>query len=126
MLSLVGIDSQHDEFGVRAFAAFNAGYNPQVGIADATMYPIYAKCVELGVPIFSCAGVPGPPRDRTVPMMIGPGMPVLRMCFALDWRGAARACVRNREFGLAPRCRHTGAPRTASIPHFFYLLLYGM
>ena len=24
------------------------------------MYPIYAKCVELGVPIFSCAGVPGP------------------------------------------------------------------
>ncbi len=24
------------------------------------MYPIYAKCVELGVPSFSCAGVPGP------------------------------------------------------------------
>ena len=24
------------------------------------MYPIYAKCVELGVPIFSCVGVPGP------------------------------------------------------------------
>ena len=24
------------------------------------MYPIYAKCVELGVPIFACAGVPGP------------------------------------------------------------------
>ncbi len=50
----------HEEFGVRAFTAFNAGYNPQVGIDDALMYPIYAKCVELGTPIFSCAGVPGP------------------------------------------------------------------
>ncbi|EUA51857.1 amidohydrolase family protein [Mycobacterium xenopi 3993] len=24
------------------------------------MYPIYAACVELGIPIFVCAGVPGP------------------------------------------------------------------
>ncbi len=51
---------QYEEFGVRSFGAFNAGYNPQVGIADALMYPIYSKCVELDVPIFSCAGVPGP------------------------------------------------------------------
>ncbi len=51
---------QYEEFGVRSFGAFNAGYNPQVGINDALMYPIYAKCVELGVPIFSCVGVPGP------------------------------------------------------------------
>jgi hypothetical protein len=51
---------QFEEFGVRSFGAFNAGFNPQVGIADALMYPIYAKCVELGVPIFACAGVPGP------------------------------------------------------------------
>jgi len=51
---------QFEEFGVRSFGAFNAGYNPQVGIADALMYPIYAKCVELGTPIFACAGVPGP------------------------------------------------------------------
>jgi len=51
---------QYEEFGVRSFGAFNCGFNPQVGIADAKMYPIYAKCVELGVPIFSCAGVPGP------------------------------------------------------------------
>jgi predicted TIM-barrel fold metal-dependent hydrolase len=51
---------QYEEFGVRSFGAFNAGFNPQVGIADALMYPIYAKCVELGVPIFACAGVPGP------------------------------------------------------------------
>lgn len=51
---------QYEEFGVRSFGAFNAGYNPQVGIGDPLMYPIYAKCVELGVPIFACAGVPGP------------------------------------------------------------------
>lgn len=51
---------QYEEFGVRSFGAFNAGYNPQVGINDALMYPIYAKCVELDVPIFSCVGVPGP------------------------------------------------------------------
>ena len=51
---------QYEEFGVRAFTAFNSGYNPQVGLDEALMYPIYAKCVELGVPIFSCVGVPGP------------------------------------------------------------------
>jgi hypothetical protein len=51
---------QYEEYGVRSFGAFNAGFNPQVGIDDALMYPIYAKCVELDVPIFSCAGVPGP------------------------------------------------------------------
>jgi predicted TIM-barrel fold metal-dependent hydrolase len=51
---------QYEEFGVRSFGAFNAGYNPQVAIDAAKMYPIYAKCVELDVPIFVCAGVPGP------------------------------------------------------------------
>lgn len=51
---------QYEQFGVCSFGAFNAGYNPQVGIGDPLMYPIYAKCVELGVPIFACAGVPGP------------------------------------------------------------------
>jgi predicted TIM-barrel fold metal-dependent hydrolase len=51
---------QYEEFGVRSFGAFNAGYDPQVAINDAKMYPIYAKCVELDVPIFSCVGVPGP------------------------------------------------------------------
>jgi uncharacterized protein len=49
--------ADHD---VRAFAAFPAGYEPQVAIDDRRMYPIYAKCVELGRPIFVCAGVPGP------------------------------------------------------------------
>jgi len=51
---------QYEEFGVRAFGAFPAGCNPQVAIDDALFYPIYSKCCELGVPIFVCAGVPGP------------------------------------------------------------------
>ena len=62
-MGMVGIREmvqQYEEFGVCSFGAFNAGYNPQVGIADPLMYPIYAKGVELDTPIFSCAGVPGP------------------------------------------------------------------
>ena len=51
---------QYEEFGVCSFGAFNSGFDPQVGIDDELMYPIYEKCVELDVPIFSCAGVPGP------------------------------------------------------------------
>jgi uncharacterized protein len=51
---------QYEELGVRSFGAFNAGYFPQVAINDPLMYPIYAKCVELDVPMFACAGVPGP------------------------------------------------------------------
>ena len=60
MAGVRGMIRQHEEFGVRSFGAFNAGYDPQVAINDAKMYPIYAKCVELDVPIFSCVGVPGP------------------------------------------------------------------
>ncbi len=51
---------EYEEFVVRAFGAFPAGCLPQVPINDAKFYPFYAKCVELGVPIFVCAGVPGP------------------------------------------------------------------
>jgi uncharacterized protein len=48
------------ELGVRAAGAFPAGYTPQVPINDKRFYPIYATCVELDIPIFCCAGVPGP------------------------------------------------------------------
>jgi len=51
---------EYEEFGVRAFGTFPAGCLPQVPIDDAKFYPVYAKCIELGVPIFVCAGVPGP------------------------------------------------------------------
>jgi len=50
----------YETWGVRAVGAFPAGTFPQVAINDKKMYPIYAKCVELGIPIFCCAGVPGP------------------------------------------------------------------
>jgi len=33
------------------------------------MYPIYAKCVELDIPVFCCAGVPGP-RLKMAPQRV--------------------------------------------------------
>jgi predicted TIM-barrel fold metal-dependent hydrolase len=39
---------------------FPAGTFPQVAINDKRAYPVYAKCCELGIPVFVCAGVPGP------------------------------------------------------------------
>jgi predicted TIM-barrel fold metal-dependent hydrolase len=50
----------HDEFGIKAATAFPAGLCPQVPINDKKFYPLYAKCVELDIPICICAGVPGP------------------------------------------------------------------
>lgn len=51
---------EYEAWGVKAFGAFPAGCNPQVPINDKKFYPFYAKCCELDVPIFVCAGVPGP------------------------------------------------------------------
>jgi predicted TIM-barrel fold metal-dependent hydrolase len=55
----------HAEFGVKAATAFPAGCVPQVPINDKKFFPIYATCIDLDIPIFVCAGVPGP----RVPMM---------------------------------------------------------
>jgi uncharacterized protein len=59
----------YEEYGVRAVGAFPSGSFPQVAINDKKMYPIYAKCVELDIPIFCCAGVPGP-RIRFAPQHV--------------------------------------------------------
>ncbi len=48
------------EYGVRSAQSFPAGLIPQVPINDKKYYPLYAKCVELDIPIFVNAGVPGP------------------------------------------------------------------
>lgn len=48
------------ELGVKAAAFFPCGCVPQVPIDDRMAYPIYAKCVELDIPIFINTGVPGP------------------------------------------------------------------
>ncbi len=50
----------YERYGIRAVGAFPSGTFPQVAINDPLMYPIYAKCVELGIAVFCCAGVPGP------------------------------------------------------------------
>ncbi len=50
----------YETWGIRAVGVFPSGTFPQVPINDKLMYPIYAKCVELGIPAFCCAGVPGP------------------------------------------------------------------
>jgi uncharacterized protein len=55
----------HERYGVKAATAFPCGLCPQVPINDKKFYPLYAKCVELDIPICICAGVPGP----RVPMM---------------------------------------------------------
>jgi uncharacterized protein len=51
---------EHEEFGIRATGVFPAGTFPQVAIDDPKMYPIYQTCVDLDIPIFCTAGVPGP------------------------------------------------------------------
>jgi uncharacterized protein len=58
--SVRALRQEYEEFGIRATGVFPAGTFPQVAIDDAKMYPIYQTCVDLGIPIFCTAGVPGP------------------------------------------------------------------
>jgi uncharacterized protein len=51
---------EYETYGVRAVGMFPAGTFPQVPINDKKMYPIYAKCVELGLSVWVNAGIPGP------------------------------------------------------------------
>jgi predicted TIM-barrel fold metal-dependent hydrolase len=48
---------QHD---IVAVTCFPSGCFPQVAVNDKKMYPIYAKCVELDVPICINGGIVGP------------------------------------------------------------------
>ncbi len=50
----------HKEYDIKAVSAFPSGISPQVPINDKKWYPIYAACVELGLPFVCCVGVPGP------------------------------------------------------------------
>ena len=60
----------YEELGVKAASAFPCGLNPQVPINDKKFFPIYAKCIELDIPIYVCAGVPGP-RVPFAPQYVG-------------------------------------------------------
>jgi hypothetical protein len=50
----------YETLGIKAATAFPAGYLPQVPINDKRFFPIYAKCIELGIPICVCTGICGP------------------------------------------------------------------
>jgi predicted TIM-barrel fold metal-dependent hydrolase len=54
------IERMKREFDIKAVSGFPCGLVPQVPINDKKWYPIYAKCVELDLPICMCVGVPGP------------------------------------------------------------------
>jgi len=50
----------HEEWGVRAAAFIPHGVLPQVPIDAPLAYVLYAKCVELGIPVFVTVGVASP------------------------------------------------------------------
>lgn len=50
----------HREHNIKAVSVFPAGTCPQVAINDKEMYPLYAACVEMDIPIILNVGVPGP------------------------------------------------------------------
>jgi predicted TIM-barrel fold metal-dependent hydrolase len=50
----------HERWGIRAASVFPHGTFPQVAIDAPGMYPVYAKCVELGIPVFITVGIAGP------------------------------------------------------------------
>ena len=50
----------HKEYGIKALSVFPAGTVPQVAINHPHLYPFYAACVEMNIPIAINVGVPGP------------------------------------------------------------------
>ena len=56
----IKIRELHAKGAIKAVSVFPAGTFPQVPIDHKNMWPIYATCEELGLPIFINVGVPGP------------------------------------------------------------------
>jgi predicted TIM-barrel fold metal-dependent hydrolase len=50
----------YEDVGVVAATFFPCGSTPPIPIDDRLAYPLYATCVELGIPVFVNAGIPGP------------------------------------------------------------------
>lgn len=50
----------HKDHGISAISVFPAGTYPQVAINHKFMFPLYAACVELDIPILLNVGIPGP------------------------------------------------------------------
>ena len=59
-----------EEHGIRAITIFPSGVYPPLPINDKHWYPVYAKCVELDLPVFVAVGVPGP-RVPMMPQWVG-------------------------------------------------------
>ena len=70
MAAVRAIVKAREEHGIRAVATFPSGINPPVPINHRLWYPIYAKCIELDLPIFIPVGVPGP-RIPMMPQYVG-------------------------------------------------------
>lgn len=74
------IDAAVEEWGesLKAVHVWGTGLIPQVPLDDKRMWPVYAKCIEVGRPIIVYAGVPGP----RIPM--APQLPILldEVCWA--------------------------------------------
>jgi uncharacterized protein len=54
------IRREYETFGIRATTITPAATAPPVAIDDPQMYVVYQTLVDLGIPLFSCMGVPGP------------------------------------------------------------------
>lgn len=79
MGALRAIDAGADEWGdaLRCIHIWGTGLNPQVPLDDKRMYPVYAKCIEIDLPVIVYAGVPGP----RIPMMAQHPMALDEVCW---------------------------------------------
>jgi len=64
------IQRDHDAGHIAGVSFFPSGQQPPVPIDHRLAYPVYAKCVELDLPIFINVGVPGP-RIPMMPQWVG-------------------------------------------------------
>jgi predicted TIM-barrel fold metal-dependent hydrolase len=60
MAAIRDLVDAHERHGVRAVSVFPHGVSPQVPVDAPLMYPLYATCVELGLPVFVTVGIAGP------------------------------------------------------------------
>lgn len=74
MGALRAIDAAVEQWGstLKAIHVWGTPLIPPVPLDDKRMYPVYAKCVEIGLPIVVYAGVPGPrlPMSSQLPIQL--------------------------------------------------------
>jgi hypothetical protein len=72
MKALRDLQRAVEEIGAKSAQFMPADLNPPVPINDKRTFPLYAKCIELDIPIFVNGGVPGPrvPFDSQYPGLV--------------------------------------------------------